>query len=107
VVTVTSATVKAGPGSGIIYLKPAATAAGKVRIEGRTDITGAANITGLTTMSGAAAVTGTLVATGDITGTAFFYKNNTFKHHNIHRLVAMTFLPNIENKKYVDHIDNN
>jgi hypothetical protein len=62
--TVTGATVKSGPGSGIIYLKPAATAAGKVRIEGRTDITGAANITGLTTMSGAAAVTGDLAATG-------------------------------------------
>jgi hypothetical protein len=32
--TVTSATVKAGPGSGIIYLKPAATAAGRVQIDG-------------------------------------------------------------------------
>jgi hypothetical protein len=85
--TVTSATVKAGPGSGIIYLQPAATAAGKVRIEGRTDITGAANITGLTTMnggatvngaanitglttmSGGAAVTGDITATGNITAT--------------------------------------
>ena len=36
-----------------------------------------------------------------------FIKNKILKHHNIHRLVAMTFLPNIENKKYVDHIDNN
>ncbi len=32
--TVTSATVKSGPGSGIIYLKPAATAAGRVQIDG-------------------------------------------------------------------------
>jgi hypothetical protein len=32
--TVTSATVKAGPGSGIIYLQPAATAAGRVQIDG-------------------------------------------------------------------------
>jgi len=31
--TVTGATVKAGPGSGIIYLKPAATAAGRVQID--------------------------------------------------------------------------
>jgi hypothetical protein len=31
---VTGATVKAGPGSGIIYLKPAATAAGRVQIDG-------------------------------------------------------------------------
>jgi hypothetical protein len=32
--TVTSATVKAGPGIGIIYLKPAATAAGRVQVDG-------------------------------------------------------------------------
>jgi hypothetical protein len=32
--TVTSATVKSGPGSGIIYLKPAATTAGRVQIDG-------------------------------------------------------------------------
>ena len=32
--TVTGATVKAGPGFGIIYLKPAATAAGRVQIDG-------------------------------------------------------------------------
>jgi hypothetical protein len=32
--TVTSATVKAGPGSGIIYLQPAATAAGRVQVDG-------------------------------------------------------------------------
>jgi hypothetical protein len=81
--TVTSATVKAGPGSGIIYLKPATTAAGKVQVDGRTDITGAANITGLTTMSGGAAVTGNVnvtggvIATSDLVGTAVFYTNVT------------------------------
>ena len=32
--TVTGATVKAGPGTGIIYLQPAATAAGRVQIDG-------------------------------------------------------------------------
>jgi hypothetical protein len=32
--TVTGATVKAGPGSGIIYLKPATTTAGRVQIDG-------------------------------------------------------------------------
>jgi hypothetical protein len=32
--TVTSATVKSGPGQGIIYLKPAATAAGRVQVDG-------------------------------------------------------------------------
>lgn len=32
--TVTSATVKSGPGSGIIYLKPAATTVGRVQIDG-------------------------------------------------------------------------
>jgi hypothetical protein len=76
--TVTSATVKAGPGSGIIYLKPAATAAGKVRIEGRTDITGAANITGLTTMSGAAAVTGDVTVTGNLSASINMGTNNLF-----------------------------
>ena len=35
------------------------------------------------------------------------YKNNTFKPYNIHRLGAMAFIPNIENKKCVDHIDSN
>jgi hypothetical protein len=32
--TVTSATVKSGPGTGVIYLQPAATAAGRVQIDG-------------------------------------------------------------------------
>jgi hypothetical protein len=39
--TVTSATVKAGPGSGIIYLQPAATAAGRVQVDGDLVIDGA------------------------------------------------------------------
>jgi hypothetical protein len=39
--TVTGATVKAGPGSGIIYLKPAATAAGRVQVDGDLVIDGA------------------------------------------------------------------
>jgi hypothetical protein len=76
--TVTSATVKSGPGSGIIYLRPAATAAGKVRIEGRTDITGAANITGLTTMSGGASVTGDIAATGEVQSSSNIYATAYF-----------------------------
>jgi hypothetical protein len=39
--TVTGATVKAGPGIGIIYLKPAATAAGRVQVDGDLVIDGA------------------------------------------------------------------
>ena len=39
--TVTSATVKAGPGTGIIYLQPAATAAGRVQVDGDLVIDGA------------------------------------------------------------------
>ena len=35
------------------------------------------------------------------------WKNNKGKRINIHRLIAMTFIPNIENKNCVDHIDNN
>jgi hypothetical protein len=42
--TVTGATVKSGPGSGIIYLKPAATAAGRVQVDG--DLTTTGDITG-------------------------------------------------------------
>jgi hypothetical protein len=36
--TVTSATVRTNPGFGSIYLKPAATASGKVEVEGRMDV---------------------------------------------------------------------
>jgi hypothetical protein len=75
--TVTGATVKAGPGTGIIYLQPAATAAGRVQIDGRTDITGAANITGLTTMSGAASLTGDITITGSIGMDNNFYGSST------------------------------
>ena len=32
-------------------------------------------------------------------------KNNTQKHFQVHRLVAKTFIPNIENKPQVDHIN--
>jgi hypothetical protein len=39
--TVTGATVKAGPGFGIIYLKPAATAVGRVQVDGDLVIDGA------------------------------------------------------------------
>ena len=35
------------------------------------------------------------------------YKNNVSKSHRIHRLILMNFIPNIENKKFIDHINNN
>ena len=35
------------------------------------------------------------------------YKNNIRKHHRIHRLIAEHFIPNPDNKLYVDHKDNN
>ncbi len=35
------------------------------------------------------------------------YKDKKCTKHQIHRLVALTFLPNNENKSCVDHIDNN
>ena len=35
------------------------------------------------------------------------YKNGNYKYSLIHRLVAKTFIPNIENEKFVDHINNN
>ena len=34
-------------------------------------------------------------------------QNNKGKKHYLHRLVAKTFIPNPNNKKCVDHIDNN
>jgi len=33
--------------------------------------------------------------------------NNKKEQHNLHKLVALYFVPNPENKKYVDHIDGN
>ena len=35
------------------------------------------------------------------------YNNGKEKYFLIHRLVAKHFIPNIENKNCVDHIDNN
>ena len=35
------------------------------------------------------------------------YKNNVAKSYRIHRLILMNFIPNIENKKFIDHINNN
>lgn len=34
-------------------------------------------------------------------------KNGERKAHLVHRLVALSFIPNPENKRYVDHRDNN
>ena len=39
--------------------------------------------------------------------TVSLWKNNKGKTYSVHRLVATSFLPNIENKKCVDHIDGN
>ena len=35
------------------------------------------------------------------------YKNNKAKTHKVHRLVAITFIPNPDDKPEVDHIDKN
>ncbi len=35
------------------------------------------------------------------------YKNSLKKHYSIHRLIALHFIPNPENKKCVNHIDGN
>lgn len=35
------------------------------------------------------------------------YKNGKPKTHNIHRLIAVAFIPNPENKPVIDHIDGN
>ena len=34
-------------------------------------------------------------------------KNGKMKNHKVHRLVAIAFIPNPENKAFVDHIDTN
>jgi hypothetical protein len=34
------------------------------------------------------------------------YKDKTLKNYYVHRILALTFLENIENKKEVDHINN-
>jgi hypothetical protein len=33
--------------------------------------------------------------------------NEKFKHQRIHRVVAKTFIPNLNNENFVDHIDSN
>jgi hypothetical protein len=35
------------------------------------------------------------------------WKNGKEKYFLIHRLVAITFIPNIKNEKFVDHVNNN
>src|SRR5689334_11560227 len=37
--------------------------------------------------------------------TVAFIKNGTYKHLKVHRLVALAFIPNPENKRTVNHIN--
>jgi hypothetical protein len=37
----------------------------------------------------------------------YLHKNGERKTHSVHRLVALSFIPNPENKRCVDHKDNN
>jgi hypothetical protein len=68
--TVTSATVKAGPGSGIIYLQPAATTAGRVQIDGLAAVTGNLTVTGDIGFDGAIYATSALTGPSlDLVGT--------------------------------------
>ncbi len=49
--------------------------------------------------------------TQSVSTTGYYYvdlsKSNKAKNHQIHRLMAIAFIPNPENKECVDHIDNN
>ena len=77
--TVTSATVKSGPGSGIIYLKPAATEAGRVQIDGDTAVDGDLAVTGDIGLDGEiyfdSALTGPFIAVGGTNGRLFALSN--------------------------------
>jgi hypothetical protein len=68
--TVTSATVKSGPGSGIIYLQPAATKAGKVQVDGIITASsfalGAVTVTPVANSTTGVAVTGLTVKTSAV-----------------------------------------
>jgi hypothetical protein len=35
------------------------------------------------------------------------YKNGKRKNYKLHRLIAIAYIPNPENKSFIDHIDNN
>jgi hypothetical protein len=87
--TVTSATVKSGPGSGIIYLQPAATAAGKVSVEGRMDVDSmftAANIaSGAVTVD---PVTANVVSSVNVTGLSVKTSAGTATQNDVSILVT-------------------